>query len=260
MIRHILLALLAAALSNTGTCSEVDVHTDKPRPIRIGVLDNNPPWIYRQDNQLTGIVIERYKTMFHELNIPIQITGYDNLLRPIKELLSGNIDLATMLFSEELTPPPLENVICTTEPFTTGNSSFYRTRDSNHIKVDDFPDLNQYKIGITRFISLEYVSYVDKKNISQLKTPEFLVKMLKAKRIDIALLEKGTAIYWSDKYQVPLQELLHAGNFDVNICLSESSMGKEASRSLKRRIDDYLIQNPIPDYNLHDNENFLRQK
>ncbi len=261
MIKHSALALLIALFSNTSMASEtVKQENNPPHPIRIGVLDNNPPWIYKQGNQITGIMVNRYKAMFDSLQLPIEIHGYDNLLRPINELLTGNIDIATMLFSKEFPAPPLNNVICTSQPFTKGRADFYRPLTSAHISVSDYDDLNQYKIGITRFISLEHVPYLDKENISQLKSPEYLVKMLKAKRIDIALLEKGTAIYWSNKYQIPLQRLLHVGTFDVTMCLSEISMSKESSASLKRRIDNYLLQNPIPDYNSPDSENILKQE
>lgn len=260
MIKHCLIPLLIALLSSTGIASEVDLQEDNPHPIRIGVLDNNPPWIYRQNNQLTGVGIDRYKTMFSNLQIPIETHSYDNLVRPISDLLAVRIDLATIISNKDVPFPTLENVICASKPIGTSHVGIYRPATSTDINVRDFSDLKQYKIGLTRFVNLKYAPYLDKENIVQVKSPEYLVKMLKAKRIDIVFLGQGVAKYWSNKYQSPLQKLLHAGTFDVTICLSEISMGKEASASLKNRIDHYLTQNPIPDYNLFENENNLKHE
>ncbi len=245
MAKHIkILATFFVSLLVVLVCS-ADSMDKSMRPLRMSVIVNNAPWSYKRDDEIVGILADRYRSIFQHLQISIEPYEFNNLLRPINELIIGDIDAASLIVNVKIPLPQFKDIKCTSNPVVIAKSGFYRAKAAEYIEVNSHQELNNYNIGLIRYTSLSYLPGIKRESTFSHLSPELLVRMLKANRLDIAYLEEKTAAYFSKSYNVQLVRLLEPDVYNIVLCLSEESLGKARSDQLLKYIDKYLELNPF---------------
>jgi len=162
--------------------SPVASHAESEPSIRVAIA-HWPPWKVIKDGEFSGIDVEILRAI--EKKGEWKFSFAECVWRRCVEMVkTGDVDMVTSFgknperekFADFLNPP-----------YASQKVAFYKNKNSS-VKVEDYQDLHQYKIG--KILGSVYFDTFDNDpelRIEQVKREDQLLKMLIAKRIDLVV-------------------------------------------------------------------------
>jgi len=164
-------------------------HFQKPGdgPITISLIDDTPPYVYKENGEYTGLIVDIVKEAFGRIGIEYTMDGIP-FNRAINQLMEGTLDVGTDVFLKEERESflhyPIEYPIAV-YPYTIFKLKSTEFNFSGHPE-----DLIAYRIGFIRGYSLgDYDRYVndDRFTFVESESPEANMKLLLNGRVDLAI-------------------------------------------------------------------------
>ena len=163
-----------------------NVYADQQK-IVIATLEY-PPFIYSENDQVKGPVVDRVKSIFNQLGVDVTIEIYP-IARGLLMVKNGEVDA---FFSLKKTPEREKDLLFTKEPIIQQPFVFFVKKESNIQWNGAIEDITKYRIGIVNNASYgivfdEYVKNKIINNIDEAQAFEQNIKKLIAGRVDIII-------------------------------------------------------------------------
>jgi len=128
-------------------------------------------------------------------------------LRGIQKLRAGQVDMLYALEVEGTTTRVPSDVMTAIEPVYRIPISVYALA-SRDIDIDSFAQAQPYKIGMMRIAPIEDRSFRDGQlNFYYFESDELLTKALKARHVDLMIMEPGSVLTMGNELKMQLQRL-----------------------------------------------------
>lgn len=224
----------ASLLLGTSACGSAEDETDEP--LTIGVINNNPPFEFEKDGDLTGFDIEMVEKALDEegLEYEWRVMGFDGL---IPALQSKKIDLAVshVSITEER-----EKVVDFSEPYYTDGQSVAVAADSD---ISSLEDLKGKTIAATQgAIGLEIANEVADEygaKVQTLTSSDALFLAVTSRQADALVIETSSTQYRiKGEKENPTVKLLDAKLFEAPIGVA----APKGSDALLDRVNSGLQQ------------------
>jgi len=147
-----------------------------------------PPFIYSENNQVKGPIVDKIRAVFDQLGIKTTIKIYP-IPRGLLMVKNGEVDA---YFSLKKTPEREEELLFTNEPLIQQPFVFFTRNDSKIIWHGNFEEIKNHRIGIVSKTSYGIVfdEYLKNKffiNIDEAQSFEQNIKKLIAGRVDLII-------------------------------------------------------------------------
>jgi len=147
-----------------------------------------PPFIYSENNQVKGIIVDKIRDVFGKLEVKVTIKIYP-IARGLLMVKNGEVDA---YFSLKKTPEREKELLFTKEPLIQQPFVFFTRNDSRIIWHGNLKDIKNYRIGIVSKTSYgtvfdEYLKKGFIQNIDETQTFEQNIKKLIAGRVDLII-------------------------------------------------------------------------
>ena len=198
-------------------------------PIRLGVVENLPPYVFRNDNgELVGIDIEIIRAVFKQLGKPVTVQDYP-WARLTRYIFEGKLDGVGGIYLEE-NEPMYPVLVAVDEPMHETKVSIY-ARDSSNATLSDLAEHTEKTVGV--LIGYEYgqrFEVIDGMKKIKVHTEFQLLHMLKHGRIDYAVMNEVSLLYTLKQFSLTssIKSVMDWVGWPIQIALSKNNLGEEA--------------------------------
>lgn len=196
---------------------------DTQKSLKVLLPQNSKPLSYRHEGEVKGLFVDMLKRVAdaHGIKLNIDLVPY---ARAHQIMNSKKADVASVhgVTNRGLHGEVHDSVylIYTKDLW----ASFFALEDSD-IEIQQENDLWRYRIGMPRLIAQRQVQ---RKGIEFFKSPNHLVKALKAGRVDMVLLAESVGPYFEKIYDIRLKRVWRHLPYKDAFWFSDLSLGSNA--------------------------------
>lgn len=186
--------------------------------IKIGTMDDIPPYSNSINNQPDGLFIDILSGTFSQIGFTpkYHLMTYSRLLASLN---NNSIDSATIIRLGDNYIGLTENITCSSHPLMSSSWGLFNNKliDEKNTETNN----KKIKTGIYRIIDYNTINEkLNNYNITTYRSNELLFKALYAKRISAVITDQITATYWSKHLNLPIKKTKDFGNVDIRVCFS----------------------------------------
>jgi polar amino acid transport system substrate-binding protein len=178
--------------STENNMSDQEQGIESDGPITISLIDDTPPYVFKEDGEYKGLIVDIIKESFSRMEIDYAMEAIP-FNRTMIQLKEGTLDVGTDIFikpeREEFLYYPVDYPLAV-YPYT-----LFKLKSTEFDFSGNPEELIPYKLGYVRGYSLgEYDKYVvdERFRFSESKSPEANMNLLINGRVDFVIDVKST--------------------------------------------------------------------
>lgn len=186
------------------------------------IYDNTAPYyLFEESRKPSGIITDVISLTFERLGLTPSFV-HMAYRRSIASLQTGGLDGAAGLSVNEGPVIGMPEALCVGTPFVITNWGSYALAGSQ--KDAETFDYTGKVVGVYQLLDVQHLPARLVDSAAGMETYRTIVRMmqsLKAKRIDVAVVDQGNARYWAEALGVEIKPVQLMGRVAAHICFSQ---------------------------------------